>query len=1043
MSKSIKCKKMLLMCLCILFIPFVWAQQNTRGVVKDIQGESIPGVNIIEKGTVNGTVTDVNGNFSLQLNNANASLLVSFIGFVSQEIVSQSYMDIVLQEDSQNLEEVIVVGYGSQKKVNLAGAVESVGSKTLSSRATRNAAVALQGLVPNLNITPGSGQADNTPSFNIRGTTSINGGSPLILVDGIPTSATDFSRMNSLDIDNISILKDASSAAIYGARAAYGVILVTTKKGNGKVTVQFNNSFGVKNVTRISKPVLDPSIQSYYRKVMGAPWYDLYTDEEVEYARNRRDDPSLSGTIINSRNPTLYTYLENTDWYNEIYDNFASEETHSISISGGSEKVTYYLGIEYFKERGLIQHNKDVMDRFNVRNRIEFRPIEWLTIGNNTALNYAIYNRPTYYSSSYFGESNSNLNPLMPIRNPDGSYTSEGAKYIGSLLEGGNSTTKTPVISSQFTVDFEIVKNVLNIKTDFTAKLTNAKLRESLSDKSIPYKDGPDGVDKYLGWSNYARSWSENTEYTIFNLYMDARKDFGKHNLSAVGGFSQESERYEYLYGQRRDMITDSYPTMQLATGEMTINENITSWAIRSAFYRLTYIFDNKYIIETNGRYDGTSRFPKKDRFGFFPSVSAAWVISQERFFKPFTTWISHAKFRGSYGALGNQALTNAYPYISTLSTGTVNVMLDGSRPLGVNPPGLVSDVLTWEKVNTLNGGIDINFFRNRLAITADIYQRQTIGMLTKGKTLPNVLGTSEPQINAADLKTNGWDLTVAWRDQFQLAGKPFDYGLRFVLSNYRAYITNFDNPTKNLDDYYVGQRIGEIWGFETLGFFKDQADIDNHADQSIVTQYLTTRPIEPGDIKFKDQNGDGVINRGDWTADNPGDAIIIGNNTIQFPYGLDMNAGWNGFDLRIFLQGVGKRDYWLSDVKFFGTFYSPWVCVWEENLNHWTPENTNAYYPRMKSYVGYTGNPWQELSAPQTRYLQNAAYLRFKNVTFGYTLPKSLVSSIKMETVRFYFSGENLLEFTKLHKNYDPEALNANTHPFYRTYSIGLNITF
>ena len=1031
------------MCLCVFSVSLAWAQQNIQGTVKDVMGEPITGANVVEKGTTNGMITDIDGRFSIQLNNTQSVLMVSFIGFTTQEFVPQANMEIVLHEDTQSLEEVVVVGYGTQKKVNMSGAVEAVSAKTLSNRATGNAAIALQGVVPNLYITPGSGQADNTPNFNIRGTTSINGGSPLILVDGIPTSATDFSRMNMLDIENISVLKDASSAAIYGARAAYGVILVTTKKGDGKITVQFNNSFNVKNPTRISKPVLDPYIQSYYRKIMGHPWYDLYTEEEVDYAKQRRDDPSLPGTIINSRTPTVYTYLENTDWYGEIYDRFASEEMHSISISGGSDKVTYYLGAEFFQERGLIQHNKDVMNRFNVRNRIEFKPTDRITIGNNTAFNYSIYNKPAIYSSWYFGETNSNLNPLMPVRNPDGSYTSEGAKFIGSLLDGGNSTTRTPVISSQFTADFELVKNVLNIKADFTARLANTKLRESQSDKTIPYKDGPDDVDKYLGWANYAQSWSANTEYTLFNLYMDARKDFGKHNLSAVVGFSQESERYEYLYGQRRDMITDSYPTMQLATGEMTINESITSWAIRSAFYRLTYIFENKYIIETNGRYDGTSRFPTNDRFGFFPSVSAAWVISQERFFAPLSSWISYAKFRGSYGALGNQALTSAYPYISTMATGTVNVMLDGSRPMGVNPPGLVSEMMTWEKVHTLNAGIDINFFKNRLAITADIYQRQTIGMLTKGKTLPNVLGTGEPQINAADLKTKGWELTMTWRDRFQMAGKPFEYNLRFVLSNYRAYITDFDNPTKNLDDYYIGQRIGEIWGFETLGFFKDQADIDNHADQSVVTQYLATRPIEAGDLKFKDQNNDGVINRGDWTADNPGDAKIIGNNTIQFPYGLDMNANWNGFDLRIFLQGVGKRDYWVSDIKFYGTFFSTWVCVWEKNLDHWTPENTDAYFPRLKSYVGYTGNPWAELSAPQTRYLQNAAYLRFKNVTLGYTLPKSLASTIKTENIRFYFSGENLLEFTKLHENYDPEALNANTHPFYRTYSVGLNITF
>ncbi|MCC8155447.1 MAG: SusC/RagA family TonB-linked outer membrane protein, partial [Tannerellaceae bacterium] len=746
-----------------------------KGIVKDERGEAVIGANVIQKGTTQGTITDIDGQFEMQVSEGTV-LQVSYIGYNTREvrITNQTAIHIDLQEDNQALEEVVVVGYGTQKKVNLAGAVESISSKTLENRSTSNVGIALQGLVPNLNITLSGGQATDTPSFNVRGTTSVNSADPLILVDGIPTSAGDFGRMNGMDIENISVLKDASSAAIYGARAAFGVILVTTKKGQGeKLTVHFNNNFNVRTLTRMPKPVLDPYIQASYKKEMGKPWYDLYTDEEVEYALRRRNDPSLPGTIISTVDPSKYTYLDNTNWFDEVFDKIGTARTHNLSISGASNKVSYYLGAEVYQERGMLKINKDIYDRFNVRTKVEYRPTEWLTVGNNTALTYYEYDKPMNYYSWLFSTVNS-TNPLVPVYNPDGSYTSEGSEIVGTLKEGGKSKEKKATINSQFTADVEVIKNLWNVKADFTAKFINSKLNEWDSDKTIPYRDGPDGPDKYHGWTNFARGKHSNTYYTMFNLYTDVRKDFGIHSFSFVGGYSQEYENYEYFMGERRDMISESYPTPQLAVGEMFIDESITEWSIRSAFYRLNYILDGKYILETNGRYDGTSRFPSSDRFGFFPSVSAAWIVSNEKFFEKAHSIVSHLKIRTSYGSLGNQTVKNGssenyYPYIPSMSADKVNYLLNGEKPMGIGVPGLVSAALTWEKVYTVNGGIDINFLKNRLTMSGDVYRRDTKDMLTKGRMLPNVLGTSEPQINAADLKTLGWELTVAWRDQFKL----------------------------------------------------------------------------------------------------------------------------------------------------------------------------------------------------------------------------------------------------------------------------------
>ena len=1012
--------------------------KRVKGTVVDKNGEPIIGANVVVKGTTNGTITDIVGNFSLEV--ADGALLeVSYIGYLNQEIKvgNQKQLAISLSEDTQNLDEVVVVGYGTQKKANLSGAVETVTSNMLQNRATNNIGVALQGLVPNLQVTPNGGSANAEPSFNIRGETSINGGSPLILVDGIPTSAADFARMNSMDIENISVLKDASSAAIYGARASFGVILVTTKKGKGeKIQVQFNNNYNVRTLANIPKVVKDPYIQASYKKEMGKPWYDLYSDTELEYAQQLVNDPSLPSTIVSPYDPNKYTYLASNDWFDEVFDKFGTSHQHNLSLSGASQKASYYLGTEYYAESGLLHYNKDQYSRFNVRSNVEYRPFDRLTIGNNTAFTYYKYEKPTHFTSWLHDANN-----LAPIYNPDGSYTPEGATVVGALIDGGESTTKNSAIYTQFTANFDVIEKIWTVKADFTAKVNNNRLDEWSSDKNIPYRKGPSSQDIYLGWESYAKKTSAQNIYTLLNVYTDFHKDFGKHAVSALAGYSQEYEHYNDLFSKRADLISDTYPSLQLASGEMTMTEDDYAWAIRSAFYRLNYTFDDKYIVEVNGRYDGTSRFPSSDRFGFFPSVSGAWVFSKENFMDSTKSWLDHAKLRFSYGSLGNQNVSY-YSYIASMTASKMNYLLDGSKPMGVYQPGLISNSLTWEKVYTINGGIDLNLLSNRLILAGDVYRRDTKDMLTKGKTLPSVLGTAEPRINAADLKTRGWEVSVTWRDRFELGSKPFNYSGRFILSDSRSWITRFDNPTRILTDYYEGMELGEIWGLVTEGFFKDQADIDSHADQWSVIAYPGDRKLEPGDLKYKDLNGDGKINQGKNTVDDPGDFKIIGNNRSRYLYGLDLNADWNGFDLRVLFQGVGKRDWYpysTGHAQFFSVYASPWVNVYENILDHWTPENPDGYFPRLKSYTAFGAG---DLSYNQTRYLQNAAYLRCKNITLGYTLPKQLLQKIKLNNVRVYLSGENLFEFTPLCKNFDPELLDQSSHPMQRTLSIGLNIS-
>lgn len=1018
------------------------------GYVRDNSGEPLIGASILVKEASQGTVTDINGYFRLQGNYTNKTILsITYIGMQGQEITigNKNKFDITLYDDSEQLDEVVVVGYGTQKKINLSGAVEALAGETLKNRTANNVGTMLQGLVPNLNISTNGGQISQTPGFNIRGATSINGGgSPLILVDGVPMEEAEFSRMNSNDIENISVLKDASSAAIYGARAAFGVILITTKKGKSeKIDFTFNNTMSIRTLGRMPEIVKDPYIQASYKKIMGAPWYDLYSEEELEYAKERSLDPSLPAVMINPRDPNRYTYLGATDWFHEIYNNTGTAHSHNISMSGATKKTSFYLGGEYFSEKGMVKYNTDIYNRYNLRSNVSYQVTDWLNISNNTSMTYYTYTAPASLDNGWLYKRIHNANALEIPKNPDGSWTEAGAKYIAGTEQGGNSDYTELLAQTQISFDLQLIKNIWSVKGDFAVKFWNKHKNYWESDQSFEYKDGPDSAPKELGWQDFAKSEHDNSRYSLFNIYTNFNKKFGKHEVGTTIGFEQQVESAQYFIGERNGMISDSAPSIQIATGEKSLYDGRHTWATRSGFYRANYMFDDKYILEANGRYDGTSRFAKKHRFGFFPSFSGAWVLSNEKFYQPIKEVMNIAKLRASYGWLGNQNV-GYYEYISNMSFYECSYLLEGKKPTGVGSPNPISDDLTWEKVNTMNLGIDLAFFKNRLTVSGDIYRRNTKDMLTKGKTLPGVFGVNSPRKNAADLKTEGWEFSIGWQDNFSLASKPFRYSVKFNLSDSRAEITKFDNEKKQLDDYYVGQRLGEIWGLTTEGFFLSEEDIKNHADQWEVTAYPGDRPLAPGDLKYKDLNGDNKINKGDWTKDNPGDFSVIGNSTPRYCYGADINAAWNGFDLRILLQGVGKQDWYPNVFTFFGIYRAPWSDVYTNNLDHWTPENPDGYFPRLKSY---TAEGAGDLSTPQTRYLQNAAYMRIKNVTFGYTLPQRLTRKLKIEQVRFYFSGENIAEFTKLTKNVDPEALGNGgenlVHPMQRVFSFGLNLNF
>lgn len=1019
---------------------------TVTGTVKDTTGEPLIGVNIAIKGTSIGSVTDADGNFSLSDISPDAIITISYIGYKTQDVhvKGKTSFNIILSEDSEALDEVIVVGYGTMKKADLSGAVATVPTKVLENRPVLTVGQALQGSVANLTVSIGSGQATDSPSFNIRGTTSINGGTPLVVIDGVVSSAEELNRMNPTDIGSISVLKDAASAAIYGSRAAFGVILVTTKTaGQEKLTINYNNNFAMRRLTGMADVITDPYIVASTRNTMSYPWYNLYNEEQLAYAKKVSEDPSTSPYYLNQDG--TYSYFGGTDWFDEAYKNLAFSTNHTIDVSGKTDRLNYYFSANYNFQDGMVKYGTDKYNRYNLRSKLDFKLTDWWTLGNNTSFVNSDYDSPNYLGDSYYWEVN-RINPLDVTYNPDGSWTKAGSSVFGRLVDGGRWNQQKTTFSTQFTTKIDIIKDVLFVNGSFNYS-TNKNEEEGYS-LPVDYYDGPDRPAAQQDPVSQAYLNHTNARTLTFDAYATFHKLFNdKHDFTAMVGFNQEDWRDNYTLASRKELISSSLPSLGLASGDMNVGQRIYTLSMRSVFGRLNYVYNNKYILAFNGRYDGTSRFPHDDRYAFNPSGSMAWVLSEENFFEPLRDVVNFLKFRFSYGSLGNQDLKeNYYAYLATMGSGKISQILDGKQPIGVSAPGLVAGNLTWEKVTTADWGMDINFLNNRLTATVDGYIRRTKDMLTAGAELPNVLGTSEPLENAADLKTTGWDLTVSWRDNLKLAGKTLNYGLSFNIGDSRSWITKFSNDTGSLDSYYEGWEMGSIWGLETEGFFTSQEDIDNHADQTQVASYIGTRPIAPGDLKFKDLNDDGKIDKGAWTIDDHGDYKIIGNSRARYGFGFNMNADWNGFDLSLFVQGVLKKNYSPSgDLYFWGIYAQPWTNITHGNYyDRWTEENPSqdAYFPRFKSYVAEGG---YEAALTQTRYLQNATYARLKNLTFGYTLPKKWTDKANIQRLRLFFSGDNLCEITGLYKHYklDPECLGGQMYPLQRSYSFGLNVTF
>ena len=1037
----------------------LWAQnKQISGTVTDEKGTPLPGVSVQIKSTTRGVATDFDGKYSIEASPGNV-LLFSFMGYASQEKTigkggggNNLIINVKLKEDTQELSEVVVVGYGSQKKENLTGAIATVDAKVLESRPLTTIGQGLQGVIPNLNITTSNGRPGSGSSFNIRGYTSLNGGSPLVLVDGVQM---DPNQINPNDVENVTVLKDAASAAIYGGRAAFGVVLITTKKGKKETPMQINISsdYSITRPTRLPDLVNSVEYLQMYmeadrtgRATGSGVGSQNFTDTDLQKAKEYLANPTPANSVyIDPNDARKYRYVGNTNWIKEMYPGWASQTQNNISLSGGTNKTTYLASVGMFSEDGLFKKAKQKFERYNITLNINTDITKWLSLYLKSTVNHKDNDQPANVGRGFSAERfATDVKPLMPVYHPDGHFSGQGnfTNPFAVIATGARDTYKSDDIwiTSGFTLT--PIKNV-KIVGDYTWNPYHMNSKNNVK-MFKEYGAPTDGTSIYdpdkatdLGYyphNNPATVYEANSHdlYKAANIYAQYENTFAeKHYFKAMVGYNQESKHNESFSVQVKNLVNQDYPFLKLNNDDKpSVGSGISDWALIGSFFRLNYVYNQKYLVEVNGRYDGSSRFSRENRYVFSPSASLGWRISKEKFFEPINSVVSDLKFRASYGKLPNQQVNALYPYLPTMPYGNQTGYIFGTQQLPyVSAPGLVSNNFTWEEVATRNFGVDFGFLNNRLTGSFDYYIRNTTGMLVNGLALPAVLGVGAPQRNAADLETKGFELTLGWHDAI---GEDFKYGVSFNLADSRSFITKYDlNPTGSLGDYYVGREIGEIWGYTTEGLYQTDEDAAK-LDKTKLAGYKWLA----GDVKYKDLNDDGKIDYGKNTLDDHGDLSVIGNNHARYTFGLNLNAEYKGFDFTVFFQGVGKRDYMLNDVYFWGfSNADEWSVPATNQLDHWTPENPNAYYPRLR--FGGWGN-----TRTQTRYMQDASYIRLKQITLGYTLPKEVLSNIGLQNLRLFITGQNLCEWTKLIKSYDPELLSQN-YPINRVITIGVQARF
>lgn len=1029
-------------------------QHVVTGVVTDsATGKPLVGVTVQEKQTVNTAVTDGSGQYSIQVASDNAVLEFTSIGYKSYSVVvgSKEKIDVVLSSIPQALDEVVVVGYGTQRKANLTGSVYQVGSKELANRPVNNIGQALQGLVPNLNVTNNDGAPNSMPAFNIRGGTSyakdpndgkwkVSNGSPYILVDGVEM---DINLLNPEDIESISVLSDASSSAIYGARAAFGVILVTTKKGkfNQKANVTYSNMFQWNSPTARpdmlnSTQVQQALINAYGLVGQSAPAKELQRLDSIKaYAA----DPAHHNPYYMDGNSIIWN--GNVNPYQLGVRNSTPSQKHNLTISGGGEKNSYYASLGVLDQNGVYAFNTDKFRRYNFMLNVSSKVTDWFRVDFKSNYTRETYSRPVNPGGKggwwRAMSQEPARNVFMPLTTPGNAPIPNN--YTGNILSymayGSNNRDDNSILLLTASPTLTPLKN-WNIKADisYRAEFDQNKTVVPLLQKVETDWNPADMTTDYTNPSYISKDAANGYHYTI-NAYTDYTLKLNNHNLYGLVGFNQEQDKSADLNATGNGIVNNNVPVINLTSGQKVPADAESAWATQGLFYRFTYDYKGKYLLQSNGRYDMSSKFPSDRRGKLFPGVSVGWRVSQEDFMNGISNVLTDFKLRASYASLGNQNVRN-YLYIPTYVTQTqVNQLFGGIRPVGITPPGLIDPNITWETATTADIGFDATFIK-KLTVNFSWYNRKTTDILSDGAKYPAVLGAAAPTQNSGTLQSRGFDLKVDWHD---VSSYGLTYNLSLALSNYKTTVLNYKgNPNLLLSTLYNGMVAGDIWGYQTVGIYQNQAEIDQGPNQRLITPGI----IRPGDVHFKDLDGNDTISNGQNTLLNHGDQKVIGNSTPKYAFSLNSFLSYKNFDLNIYLQGVGKRDYYIGDNLFWGAIANGSIATASGGIgteqvynNSWTPDRPNALYPAYKG--GQIGN-----ITTQTRFLFNAAYLRLKNLSIGYTLPRAWAQRIAMQKLRISASGYNLLTFSGIPKYFDPETLSAN-YPIQKSVALSLQVTF
>ncbi len=1040
----------------------ITAQQGTiTGTVTDQDGVTLPGVSVVVQGTSIGTVTDIDGNYTLYNVEDFHTLIFSYVGMLTRhiDVGDRTTINLAMETEAVGLDEVVVVGYGTQIRANLTGAVSSATAEKIENRPIASLGQGLQGVIPNLNVSMSDGDPMTRANFNIRGFESITGGSPLILVDGVPMSPH---LINPNDVESVTVLKDAGAAAIYGARAAFGVVLIETKKGREGLNVSFNSETGR------AYPILSTDrVQDSYRLATALN----------EVSMEARGRPHFSPTVTEgyrrySENPTLENewgvmdgdliFYGNTDFVGYMIADYSPQTNNDLAISGSTDRTTFYASFGHMNKKGYFRRNNLNYNRSNILMKADFDVIDWLNLDSRISYNVEKNDVPHQYSGDG-GPSGirtiSRMEPHRMLKFPDlPHYLEPGDRedfeqYIGMYFDnwsvvyndgGGRSLSDT--YDAWLTQGATITPfEGLSIRSEFSYNIFNR--HQEWQHTRVPFVQsttdiGSDGSrsslrDIGIGYghsaNDYMQNRSTNNMYYVFNTYAQYTLDqFDDHHISVTGGFNQELGRNQWIQARANTLSVPTIRDLRATTGDQFTDGRKSHVALRGAFYRFNYRYQDKYLFESNGRYDLTSRFPQETRGGFFPSFSVGWRISSEGFMEATRGWLDNLMVRASYGSLGNQ-MVSTYAYIPSMSMGQRAMVFDSGPIPYAGPAGLVSATLTWETVITRNLGLNMTLLDNRLEIMLDAYSRQTTDMLMR-QSYPALLGTAAPESNAADLETRGWEANVIFRNRIS---QDWGYVINLSLADNQTEITRYENPTGNINDYYVGQKIGEIWGFETVGIFQTDEEVANAPSQAALGSGWRA-----GDIQYADLNNDGVINYGRNTLDDPGDRRIIGNSSPRYMFGINTDITFRNWTMNVFFQGLFRDLY--PPTGSYGDFW-PWQADIVENwwiTESWSEDNPDAFWPAPR-YHRYEGGGRNFIT--QTRFLYNAAYIRLKNLTINYNLPHSLIGRVGLSRASVYLSGMNLFEFTGLPDTIDPENIYTHHHEYFRQRIIttGVRVSF